>query len=129
MNNPYYGVIIDSIVNEYLIVECNYRTNKHPQAAIIANTYCDYFGSISYPEVIEAGMRVVKLGKTSVMYEVGIFKQGEEGVKAVGGSSHIWVDQTDAVLGRPLKSGMPKEMMEGYLRVMGEEDRRERSKL
>ena len=118
MNNPYYGVIIDSIINQYLINHCGYRTNKHPQAAIIANTYCDYFGSVSYPGVIEVGLRVVKLGKTSVFYEVGIFKEGEEGVKAVGGSSHIWCDQTNGVLGRPLKEGMLEEMRKGYLRLM-----------
>ncbi len=122
MNNPYYGVIIDSIINQYLIDHCGYRTHKHPQAAIIANTYCDYFGSVSYPDVIEAGLRVVKLGKTSVMYEVGIYKEGDEGVKAVGGSSHIWCEQKDGVLGRPLKEGMPEQMKKGYLRLMSKEE-------
>lgn len=73
--------------------------------------------------MVECGLRVVKLGKTSVMYEVGIFKEGDEegGVKAVGGSSHIWVDQSaPGVLGRPLKEGMPLEIRRGYERVMGE---------
>ena len=119
VNNPYYGVLADSVINTYLIKECNYRTSSHPQAAIIANTYFDYFGSLSYPDTVECGLRVVKLGKTSVMYEVGVFKQGEEGVKAVGGSSHIWVEQTGpGVLGRPLKEGMPVEMRRGYERLM-----------
>lgn len=122
VNNPYYGVLADSIINEYMIRECGYRTMLHPQAAIIANTYFDYFGSLSYPDVVECGLRVVKLGKTSVMYEVGVFREGEEGVKAVGGSSHIWVEQSGpGVLGRPLKEGMPVEMRRGYERVMGEE--------
>ncbi|KPI38424.1 uncharacterized protein AB675_12026 [Cyphellophora attinorum] len=124
VNNPYYGVLADSIINEYLIRECGYTTLRHPQAAIIANTYFDYFGSLSYPDVVECGLRVVKLGKTSVMYEVGVFKEGEESVKAVGGSSHIWVEQTGpGVLGRPLKEGMPLEMRRGYEKVMGEEAR------
>ena len=122
MNNPYYGVLIDSIINAYLIEECGYQMNKHPQAGIIATTYCDYFGSVHYPDVVDTGLRVVKLGKTSVMYEVGIFKRGEDDVKAVGGSSHIWVDQTDGKLGRPLKEGMPPELRRGYERLM---DRKE----
>jgi acyl-CoA thioester hydrolase len=122
MNNPYYGVLVDSIVNQYLIDECGYRTNKHPTAAIIANTYCDYFGSVSYPDMVECGLRVVKLGKTSVMYEVGIFRKGDEMVKAIGGSSHIWCEQTGGELGRPLKEGMPKEMRDGYLKLMGKEE-------
>lgn len=124
VNNPYYGVLADSIINTYLIKECGYKTSQHPQAAIIANTYFDYFGSISYPDVVECGLRVVKLGKTSVMYEVGVFREGDEQVKAVGGSSHIWVEQEKpGVLGRPLKGGMPMEMRRGYERIIGEEAR------
>ena len=122
MNNPYYGVLIDSIINAYLITRCGYRMNRHPQAGIIANTYCDYFGSVHYPDVVDCGLRVVKLGKTSVMYEVGIFKQGEEDVKAVGGSSHIWVDQSGGELGRPLKEGMPKEVRRGYELLMDRDE-------
>ena len=123
MNNPYYGVIIDSIINQYLIDYCGYRTHKHPQAAIIGNTYCDYFGSVSYPDIIDAGMRIVKLGKTSVMHEVGIFREGDDAVKAVGGSSHIWCEQKGpGEIGRPLKEGMPEEMRKGYLRLMSESE-------
>ena len=102
--------------------------NRHPEAGIIANTYCDYFGSVHYPDVVDCGLRVVKLGKTSVMYEVGIFKQGEEDVKAVGGSSHIWVDQTGGELGRPLKEGMPKEVRRGYEMLMDRQETHEDGK-
>ena len=123
MNNPYYGVLIDSIINAYLIEKCGYRMNKHPQAGIIANTYCDYFGSVHYPDVVECGMRVVRLGKTSVFYEVGIFKRGEEDVKAVGGSSHIWCDQSSGEIGRPLKEGMPPEVKKAYEALMDKKER------
>lgn len=110
MNNPVYGVLIDSIVNEYMITKCSYRMNKADQAAIIANTYCDYFGSVSYPDVVECGMRVVKLGNSSVVWEVGIFRKGDELVKAVGGSTHVFVDQKDGILGKTRKEGMPDEV-------------------
>ncbi|RMZ87411.1 hypothetical protein DV736_g5363, partial [Chaetothyriales sp. CBS 134916] len=122
VNNPYYGVLVDSIVNQYLVDVCGYRIQKHASAAIIANTYCDYFSSLSYPDVLDVGLRVVKLGRTSVTYEVGFFRAGEEGVKAVGGSTHIWVEQKDGVLGRPLKEGMPDVMRSGYLRLMASDE-------
>jgi acyl-CoA thioester hydrolase len=118
MNNPYYGVLVDSIVNQYMIEECGYTMNKHEQAAIIANTYCDYFGSVSYPDMVECGLRIVKLGKASVVYEVGIFRKGDVDVKAVGGSTHVYVEQTDGKLGKPMKDGMPKAMREGYERLI-----------
>lgn len=118
MNNPYYGVLIDSIVNQYMIEECGYKVNRDKQAGIIANTYCDYFGSVSYPDVVECGLRIVKLGKASVMYEVGIFRKGDESVKAVGGSTHVFVVQKDGVLGKPDKEGgMPGHMRDGYVRL------------
>lgn len=43
--------------------------------------------------MVELGLRVVKLGRNSVMWEVGFFKEGEEGVKAVGGFVQIWVER------------------------------------
>ncbi|RMZ84827.1 hypothetical protein DV737_g1064, partial [Chaetothyriales sp. CBS 132003] len=122
VNNPYYGGLVDSIVNQYLVDEYGYGIQKHTSAAIIANTYCDYFGSLSYPDVIDVGLRVVKLGRTSVTYEVGFFRSGDDVVKAVGGSTHIWVEQKDGVLGRPLKEGMPDVMRKGYLRLMTKEE-------
>ncbi|KAK3217618.1 hypothetical protein GRF29_1g3560002, partial [Pseudopithomyces chartarum] len=82
LNNPIYGILIDSIINEYLITHLNYNTTTYPRTALVANTYCDYFGQLQYPGVVELGLRVVKLGKNSVMWEVGFFKEGEEGVKA-----------------------------------------------
>jgi len=126
MNNPYYGVLIDSIVNQYMIEECGYKVNRDEQAGIIANTYCDYFGSVSYPGHVECGLRIVKLGRASVTYEVGIFLKGagtDDAVRAVGGSTHVYVKQTDGQLGRPTKEGMPAKMREGYERLLARQRR------
>lgn len=122
MNNPYYGVLCDSIANQYLIDKCDYRPSKGAQAAIIVNTYFDYFGSVEYPAVLELGLRVAKLGKTSVLYEVGVFKKGEEEVKAVGGSMHVWVQVEDGgKLGRPSREGMPERVRRAYEALMEED--------
>ncbi|KAI7461738.1 hypothetical protein KC357_g8661 [Hortaea werneckii] len=109
LNNPIYGVLIDSIINEYLITKCNYNTSTYPRTALVANTYCDYFGQVSYPGKLDVGLRVVKLGKNSVMYECGIFAEGEEQVKAVGGFVQIWVRRSD---GRPPPEGLEPEIRE-----------------
>ncbi|EXJ75683.1 uncharacterized protein A1O5_00190 [Cladophialophora psammophila CBS 110553] len=118
MNNPYYGVLCDSVANQYLIEKCGYSMDRSPQAAIIAHTYFDYFGSVSYPGVIEVGLRVAKLGKSSVLYEVGIFAKGEPIVKAVGGSMHVWVANEGGVLGRPASEGMPAHVRTAYEALM-----------
>ncbi|RMD43751.1 hypothetical protein DV735_g1312, partial [Chaetothyriales sp. CBS 134920] len=123
LNNPYYGVLVDSIANQYLVEACGYRIQKNEGAAgVVANTYCDYFGSFTYPDVVDVGLRVVKLGRTSVTYEVGFFRAGEDTIRAVGGSTHIWVDQRSGELGRPLKDGIPDVMRTGYLKLMAKEE-------
>lgn len=50
----------------------------------IVHSHTDYFESISFPAVAELGLRVNKLGKSSVTYEIGLFEQGAEKVRSVG---------------------------------------------
>ncbi|TKA38804.1 hypothetical protein B0A54_08768 [Friedmanniomyces endolithicus] len=89
LNNPIYGVLIDSIINDFLIKECGYNMHSYPRTALVASTYCDYFGSVAYPSMLDVGLRVVKLGNNSVTYECGIFEEDQEQVKAVGGFTQI----------------------------------------
>lgn len=84
MNNSIYAFLIDSIVNAYLIEKCELNPETSDQIGLVVSSYCDYFGSVAYPSVLDLGLRVVKLGKSSVMYEVGIFDQGQDQVKVVG---------------------------------------------
>ncbi|KAK2797236.1 hypothetical protein FQN51_008759 [Onygenales sp. PD_10] len=104
LNNSIYAFLIDSIVNTYLITHCGLdpfsarSTSSSPspsptQIGLVVSSYCDYFASVSFPDVLELGLRVVKLGSSSVVYEVGIFKRGEEAVKAVGGFTHVFVER------------------------------------
>ena len=128
LNNPIYGVLIDSIINDYLIKHCGYNTSSYPRTALVANTYCDYFGSTQYPSMLEVGLRVVKLGKNSVMYECGIFEEGIEQVKAVGGFVQIWVRRED---NRPPPEGLEPSIrtaLEPLLRG-SEQDEDRKSKL
>ncbi|KAK0817509.1 hypothetical protein LTR38_001587 [Friedmanniomyces endolithicus] len=89
LNNPIYGVLIDSIINDFLIKKCGYNMHSYPRTALVASTYCDYFGSVAYPSMLDVGLRVVKLGNNSVTYECGIFEEDQEQVKAVGGFTQI----------------------------------------
>lgn len=93
LNNPIYGVLIDSIINSYLMTRCGYSTASSNHIGLVASSYCDYFGSAQYPGMLDVGLRVVKMGKSSVMYEVAVFQRGDEQVKAVGGFIQIWVER------------------------------------
>ncbi|KAF9892511.1 hypothetical protein FE257_001620 [Aspergillus nanangensis] len=133
LNNTVYAQLFDSIINAWLINECgmdpfshNNQNHEHSQArkeppceqvAIMVNSYCDYFASVAYPDVLELGLRVVNLGKSSVVYEVGVFKEGEEDVKVVGGYMHVWLDRA---AWRPAKEGMETRVRTGLERLLKE---------
>lgn len=105
INNPVYGVLIDSIINSYLIKNSGYSMANWTQIGLVGSSYCDFFGAAQYPGMLDVGLRVVKMGKTSLMYEVGVFQEGNEQVKAVGGFTQIWVDRAS---NKALKDGIPK---------------------
>jgi acyl-CoA thioester hydrolase len=109
LNNPIYGVLIDSIINSYLIQHCGYSTSLSTHIGLVANSYCDYFGSAHYPGMLNVGLRVVKIGNSSVLYEVAVFQEGEEQVKAVGGFTQIWVERAS---NKVTKEGVPGSIRE-----------------
>lgn len=127
LNNPIYAVLIDSIINAYLIEHCGYDVASSRHIGLVANTYCDYFGSAAYPNNLNVGLRVVKLGKSSVMFECGIFEEGKEAVKAVGGFIQIWVKRED---NRPEVEGIPQSIRSGLEKLVNSKDgEKEKAKL
>lgn len=126
LNNTVYAMYFDSIVNTWLINECgmdpfsmnndNSRVaQRAEQVGIIVSSYCDYFASVSFPDVLKLGLRVANLGSSSVMYEVGVFKQGEEDVKVVGGYTHVFCARETM---RPTKEGMESRVRQGLEKLI-----------
>jgi acyl-CoA thioester hydrolase len=115
MNNSVYSFLIDSIVNAYLIDKCGLDPQSSTQVGLVVSSYCDFFGSVAYPSVLDLGLRAVKLGNSSVKYEVGVFERGQEDVRAVGGSTHVFVEQKGR---RPAKDGMESEMRKGLTELL-----------
>lgn len=94
----------------------------------MVHTHTDYFAPIAYPAVADLALRVNKLGRSSVTYEVGLFERGVNEVKAVGEFVHVFVDRET---GRPVKSGMDGPLRRGLekLCVKGEGNETRLSKL
>ncbi|XP_006459529.1 hypothetical protein AGABI2DRAFT_191480 [Agaricus bisporus var. bisporus H97] len=95
MNNAIYYHLFDSIVNAYLIQNCSINPKDRTSSSLIGlvvESHCQFFSPVSFPEVLDLGLRVNKLGKSSVEYEVGVFLQGKDEPAAVGGYTHVFVD-------------------------------------
>ena len=105
----------DSIINAYLIEHCDLRPPASPQIGLVVNSHCDYFGSVGFPMVVELGLRINKLGKSSVAYEVGVFEKGQDDVRAVGGYTHVFVERER---NRPAPNGMSEDIRRGLKKLL-----------
>ena len=95
INNVIYYSYFDSVVNRYLIEEAGLDINGDEVVCYVVSSGCDFHAPISYPEQIEAGIRVDKLGNRSVTYGVAIFKCGESLAAAHGHFVHVFVDKRE----------------------------------
>ena len=93
VNNVIYYSYFDTVVNEYLISQGALDIAKSPVIGLVVETGCSYFASIAFPEKIVAGLRVAKIGNSSVRYEVALFREADEQAAAQGHFVHVYVDR------------------------------------
>lgn len=98
VNNVVYYSFFDTAVNATLIDEGLLDPQNGDVIGLVVETGCRYASALSFPETVDAGIRVAHIGKSSVRFEVGLFKQGEDIATAEGFFVHIYVD---AVTRRP----------------------------
>ncbi|KAM5360839.1 hypothetical protein ACJZ2D_013468 [Fusarium nematophilum] len=108
----------DSVINSYLINTCKLHPPSSQQYGLCVHSHTDFFASIAYPAVAELALRVNKLGRSSVTYEIALFEKGVDDVKAVGEFVHVFVDRET---GRPAKSGMGETLRQGLERLVVDE--------
>ena len=118
MNNSVYAFLFDSIINAYLIERCGHDPPNSDQIGLVVSSYCDFFGPVGFPKVVDLALRVIKLGKSSATYEVGVFERGSEDVRAVGGYTHVFVDRKS---NRPASDGMTKGVRKGLSSLLRDE--------
>jgi acyl-CoA thioester hydrolase len=111
VNNVVYYSWFDTAVNAHLIEQGALDIERGETIGLVIETQCNYFAPVTFPQVIEAGLRVGRIGSSSVRYEVGLFLQGEPLTVAKGHFVHVYVDRATrrpAPLPAPLKSVLEK---------------------
>src|SRR6478609_5512944 len=91
VNNVTYYSYFDTVVNQHLIAAGVLDVERSPVFGVVAETSCRFFSSLTFPQVVDAGLRVARLGATSVQYEIGLFVDGVERPAAVGRFVHVYV--------------------------------------
>jgi acyl-CoA thioester hydrolase len=93
VNNVVYYAYFDTVVNEHLIREGGLDIAADPCIGLVVETTCRYYRSLSFPDVVDAGLRVERLGTSSVTYAIGLFRAGDDEAAASGRFVHVWVDR------------------------------------
>ncbi len=97
VNNVMYYAWFDTAVNTYLIEQGALDIHQGTTIGLVIETHCNYFAPVSFPELVEIGIRVAKLGKSSVRYELGVFTADVHGQYTVcaakGHFIHVYVDK------------------------------------
>ena len=92
VNNVEYYAFFDTVINRWLINEGGLDIHGGDVIGVCAESHCTYRDGFSFPDDVEAGLRVGKLGNSSVRYEIGLFATGAEEPAATGWFVHVFVD-------------------------------------
>jgi len=93
VNNVVYYAYFDTAVNMFLVEEGGFDPHTASVIGICPESHCNFHKPVAYPDALEAGLRVGKLGNSSVRYEIAIFKVGEAEAVATGHFVHVFVDR------------------------------------
>ena len=93
VNNVTYYSYFDTVANTYLIEQGGLDIHHGDTVGFVVNSGCNYFAPIAFPDRLDGGLRVNKLGKSSVEYGIAIFKAGEDTAVAEGHFVHVFVNK------------------------------------
>jgi acyl-CoA thioester hydrolase len=111
VNNVVYYSYFDTVVNQYLMQQGVLDFEAGAVIGLVVETRCQYFAPITFPDLVHAGLRVAKLGTSSVRYEIGIFRNDEAAAAAQGHFVHVYVDRANrrpAALPAALRAALEK---------------------
>lgn len=117
INNVIYYSYFDTVANQYLIEFADFNPISAPVIGVIVHSNCNYIKPIAYPDKIEAGLTVKKLGRSSVTYGIGIFRQGESAACAYGEFVHVFVNRKDN-----LPISIPTKIRESLQKILINKD-------
>jgi acyl-CoA thioester hydrolase len=115
VNNVQYYSYFDTVINEYLIRAGGLDIHAGAAIGLCAESHCTFLAAISFPAVVHAGLRVGSLGRSSVRYEIALFRAEDEdaGPVATGWFVHVFVDRASR---RPVE--IPAGLREALERLL-----------
>jgi acyl-CoA thioester hydrolase len=95
MNNARYFELIDTVVNNHLEAAAGTDIRRLPAIGVVAEVSCRYYAEVGYPQPVDLGVVVDRIGTSSIVYRVGLFQGPGDDAAAEGRFVHVYVDNTD----------------------------------
>ena len=102
MNNARYYELFDTAVNAFLFQETGTDVRQLPAIGVVAETSCRYFRELGFPDPVDIGLAVERVGTSSVIYRIGLFQGESDLAAAVGRFVHVYVDNANGAGERPV---------------------------
>ncbi|GAA1540281.1 thioesterase family protein [Kribbella lupini] len=93
VNNVEYYSFFDTVINAFLIRSGGLDIHGGPVIGLCVESQCTFKASLAFPDTVDAGLRVAKLGNSSVTYDLGLFRAGDDAPAATGRFVHVFVDR------------------------------------
>ena len=93
LNNVVYYELFDTAVNQLLIERGLLDPAISPIIGLVVESHCRFHASLAFPDRIEVGVAVERLGGASVTYRLAVFREGATTAAAEGGYTHVYVER------------------------------------
>ena len=116
VNNVEYYSYFDTVINTWLIRQGGLDIQNGDAIGVCAESHCRFLDSLAFPDSVDAGLRVSKLGRSSVRYEIGLFRSGAEAPAAEGWFVHVFVDRAERrpqAISGPLRGALERLLVAG----------------
>lgn len=106
VNNVTYYSFFDTAVARFLIANGVLDLGTSPTVGLVVETSCRYFAPLAFPDEVTAGLRCGRLGTSSIRYEIGLFRNGEDRASAEGHFVHVYVERAAQDRAVPLPAAL-----------------------
>ena len=113
VNNVEYYSYFDTVINACLIRDGGLDIHAGPVIGLCAESHCRFLDALAFPDAVDAGLRVAHLGRSSVRYEIGLFREGADTPAAEGWFVHVFVDRgtrRSHAIPEPLRAALTRLM-------------------
>ena len=116
VNNVVYYSYFDTVANRFLIEQAGLDIHHGQMIGLVVDSGCSYFAPVAFPERLRGALRIAHLGRSSVRYEIAIFREDDPIAVAQGHFVHVFVDRDSRQalpISDPIRAALSRLLIQG----------------